>query len=421
MVEAKGNRGWLVTFSGMTINLALGVLYSWSVIKAAIENEISVGTWTWDKASLNDPYAVALLVFSFAMIPAGRMLDKIGPRITSTLGGILVGTGLIVSSLSKSLVTWVIGFGILAGIGIGMSYASATPAAVKWFPPKRTGLIAGLVVSGFGLASAYIAPLATVLLTSFGITKTMLWLGIAIMLVVVLLSQLLVQPPTGNNTAANVVSSTSNATSTKIDYSWREMTRTHAFWFIWLTYFIGAGAGLMVIGSATNMARAAFHDSAWLALTLLAIGNAAGRIIAGVLSDFIGRRTTLCIMLSFQAALIFSMLAIPSESRFLILLVAIFIGFNYGSNLSLFPSLTKDFYGLHNFGLNYGIVFTAWGVGGFVLSRLSQMLVKSTGSLTSSYVISGILLVVAVLLTMMIRSPVKEEKLQRVKAATVQS
>ena len=107
-------------------------------------------------------------------------------------------------------------------------------------------------------------------------------------------------------------------------------------------------------------------------------------------------------MLTFQAALM--LIAIPvvgsdRSSAIILVLLATFIGFNYGTNLSLFPSLTKDNWGLKNFGTNYGIVFTAWGMGGFVMGRLSQMLVASTGGYTSSFLIATGLLIVGAALT----------------------
>ncbi|MBW1806685.1 MAG: OFA family MFS transporter [Deltaproteobacteria bacterium] len=405
MTEQSRNRGWIVTFSGTGINLALGVLYAWSVIKAAIETRIDAGAWTWDKASLNDPYVVALVVFAFMMIPGGRMLDKWGPRITSSVGGLLVGLGFLVASSSSSLWVWILGFGCLAGSGIGLAYAAATPAAIKWFPPRRTGLIAGLVISGFGLAAAYIAPLATHMQRSYGIGSTMLILGLIFLVVVIGLSQLLSNPPEGFKPQETTEQTATKASAAPVDCTWKEMMSTPAFWLIWFVFFIGAGAGLMVIGAANSMAKAAFAETAWLALTVLALGNAAGRIIAGSLSDKIGRKATLVAFMLFQAAIIFSLLAMPKDSATLILLVATLIGFNYGSNLTLFPSITKDFFGLKNFGLNYGIVFTAWGVGGFVLARVSQMLFENTGSLDYSCIMAGSLLVLGALLALMIRPP----------------
>ena len=171
MALGKNNRGWVVTGAGTGINLALGVLYSWSIFKAAIRDSIEAGSpdgFNWSLASLNDPYAVCCLVFAFAMILSGRFQDKIGPRVTALIGGVLVGIGFIWISQTTDYLSWIIGFGVLVGVGIGFGYGSATPPALKWFPPAKTGLIAGLVVSGFGLASVYIAPLSHYLVGGWG-------------------------------------------------------------------------------------------------------------------------------------------------------------------------------------------------------------------------------------------------------------
>jgi len=132
MTAASKNRGWIVTFAGTGINLALGVLYTWSIFKEAIKKSIEAGQpggFDWPLASLNDPYAVCCLVFAFTMILSGKCQDKIGPRVTAFIGGILVGVGLLWISQTTSYVSWVLGFGVLAGIGIGFGYGSATPPA----------------------------------------------------------------------------------------------------------------------------------------------------------------------------------------------------------------------------------------------------------------------------------------------------
>jgi hypothetical protein len=90
----------------------------------------------------------------------------------------------------------------------------------------------------------------------------------------------------------------------------------------------------------------------------------------------------------------------------IIVLLAALIGANYGANLALFPSYTKDLWGLKSFGMNYGVVFTAWGVGGLVLPRLQQTLTASSGgSYKSSFVTAGVLLLVGAALTFLIRPP----------------
>ena len=288
------NHGWTVTMAGMGINLALGILYTWSVISKGIPAE-----WGWNEAQRSLPYSIACLVFSIVMVPAGRLQDRFGPRIVASIGGILVGLGMALASLSTVPLGYIIGFGILAGAGIGFGYASATPPAVKWFPAKKTGLIAGIVVSGFGLASVYAAPLAKGLIARFGLPTTMWVLGAAFTIVVVGLAQALRAP----HKASQVIQGTGLVGELKAqmlqpaarreDYSPGEMLRTPTFYVLWFMYACSAGAGLMIISKLSKMADAhsGIKEGALL-VALLAVGNGAGRILAGSLSDRIGRKAT---------------------------------------------------------------------------------------------------------------------------------
>jgi MFS family permease len=381
------NHGWRVTFAGMGINLALGVLYSWSIISGGMEN----AGWGWTQAEKGRPYALACLVFC---------------------GGILVGIGMLIAGvMGSSQVGWIIGFGVLAGAGIGFGYASATPPAVKWFPAAKTGLIAGLVVSGFGLASVYIAPLASWLISNYGLEKTAIFLGIGFLVVVVGLAQFLKAPPAGYVPAGEPPKI--NNSGKKEDFLPREMLRTWQFYLLWFMYACGAGAGLMVISIAKKLGKASGVGVA--AVTGLAIGNGAGRIIAGILSDKIGRKATMFIFFVMQAIVVV-LLAIAAKrgdmsASTLIVILSALVGANYGSNLSLFPSATKDFYGLKNFGMNYGLVFTAWGVGGYMLSQFAARvydgkIVESwKGSFNFAFYCSAGLLIVAAIMVFLLKPP----------------
>jgi OFA family oxalate/formate antiporter-like MFS transporter len=406
--EPIPNRGWRVMFAGTGINLALGVLYVWSIFKAAIGKEFG-----WQSAQLNDPYALCCLVFAFSMILAGRCQDKLGPRVTASLGGLLVGAGLVLISTTQSYAVWVIGFGVLTGLGLGFGYSSATPPALKWFPPSKTGMVAGLVVGGFGLAPVYLAPTSEHLLGTYGLLKSMRIYGIAFTLIVCGLAQFLVNPPPGYVVAKPAPGS--GAKSAARDMGPFEVLATPTFWVLWAVYFIGSGAGLMVISSVSGMAKKTMGSAAFVAVAVMAIGNAAGRVCAGLLSDRIGRRWTLLLVLLVQALMM--LIAIPitgfdSGPKLGIVLLATFIGFNYGANLSLFPSYAKDLWGLKTFGMNYGILFTAWGVGGFVLSRLQQMLFASTKNFTSSFLTAAVLLLAGAGLTFLLKPRVPISKLK---------
>jgi MFS family permease len=155
-------------------------------------------------------------------------------------------------------------------------------------------------------------------------------------------------------------------------------------------------------------------DAAFIAVAVMAIGNAGGRIGAGTMSDKIGRRWTLCLVLVVQAMLMLTAIPVTASkdtAGVVIVLLAALIGANYGANLALFPSYTKDLWGLKTFGMNYGILFTAWGVGGFVLPRVQQMLYEASkdaegkGNYMSSFVVASVLLLVGTALTFLIRPP----------------
>ena len=392
------NPGWRVVAAGTGINLALGILYAWSIFKSAIEKDFG-----WDPARLNDPYAVCCLVFSFVMILGGRCQDRFGPKWTAMLGGVLVAAGLGISSQSSDYLVWVLGFGVLAGIGIGFGYSAATPPALKWFPASMTGKVAGVVVAGFGLAPLYIAPLTDLLLKKGGVGFATLFYSLFFLISVCGLAMLLKNPEekalgVGKNSPALQVTVQPLGLFVRKD-----------FYLLWMIYFIASGAGLMVISSINGMAKKSMGEMAFLAVVVLALGNASGRVVAGFVSDKIGRKATLLGVTILQA--ICMLLAVPVTETLsfpiLLVLLATAIGFHYGANLCLFPAFAKDLYGLKNFGVNYGILFTAWGAGGFVLSRLQQMLKASSGNFRSSFLVAAAFLVVGALLTLLLDKPKK--------------
>lgn len=404
------NSGWVVTFAALAINLALGILYAWSVIKEAISLSIATGgdnAFAWDISSLNDPYALCVLAFAFSMTPAGKIQDSKGPSFTARIGGVLVGIGFIVASLSTNYYLWLLGFGILGGTGIGFGYSATTPAALKWFSSAKTGMIAGIVVSGFGLAPIYIAPLASVLVSSFGIQTTMLIFGISFIVLIGGLSLLLQNPPSGFIPVENADKMSNHkkiAENSNEDFGPSVMLKTLRFYVMWIIFFIGAGAGLMVISNISGYAKASLGKSAFIAVAIMAVGNALGRVVAGIVSDRIAKSTTLFTVLLMQSILMFlsALLLTESSSAILIVLFATLIGFFYGANLSLFPSFTKGFWGIKNFGLNYGIMMSAWGLGGLVFSRLSQMLFANTGEHFMSFIIAGSALFFCLFLTIVL-------------------
>ncbi|MEI7813938.1 MAG: OFA family MFS transporter [Coriobacteriia bacterium] len=409
---ARGNaRGWVVAFAGLGINLALGVLYSWSVIAKVLSKSVAEGGWGWSAGQASLPYAVCVGVFAVSMVFAGRAQDRLGPRLVASVGGALCGIGMIIASFgtASNIFPISLGFGVLTGIGIGLGYAAATPAAVKWFPSQRKGLVTGIVVAGFALASVYIAPLTKVLLESYGVPGSFRFLGVMFLIVTVGLAQLLVNPPTNyvpaGSRPAEVVSATDSTRVAADEYDWRQMLRTPQFALLWLMFACSAFAGLMIIGHMAKIAALQMSglDLGFLLVAVLAIGNALGRVVAGIVSDKIGGVRTMLIVFVAQAAMM-GVLAF-SHTVATLVPVAAAVGFCYGANLSLFPSTTAGFFGTKNLGVNYGLVFTAWGVGGVFGSMTAGSIVDSAGSYGVAYAIAAGLCVLAAGLTFATKPP----------------
>jgi MFS family permease len=392
-------RGWIVVLAGTGLNLALGILYAWSVFSKQLVETADKGGFGWTKTQATLPYTLAIACFALMMVPAGRLQDKLGPRIVASAGGVLTGVGLIVASFASPAAVWpaVLGFGILAGAGFGLGYSAANPAAVKWFPPEKKGLITGIVVGGFGVAPVYIAPLSKYLLGEYGIPGAFRILGVAFLVVATAFAQLINNP---EKPAASLKPKVAGA-APAVDATWRQMVKSPMFYMLWVQYVCAATAGLMIIG---HMAKIVAVQSGgaikvgFVFVALLAIFNASGRIIAGVISDKIGRVVTLGIVCIMQASAMFFFPSFNSIGGFIV--GSAIVGFSYGACLSIFPAATADNWGTKNMGANYGILFTGWGVGGVLGPLLAGKIADATGSYTGAYNIAGLLVMAAFVLAM---------------------
>ena len=395
-------KGWLVAVSGAGIGLVLGILYVWSVIVSGIPS-----AWGWSNADKALPYSIMAIMFSFMMVPAGQMQDRFGPRLGVMLGGFLAGLGCIIAGLSGQSVTgYLVGFGLFSGAGVGLGYAALTPAAIKWFPPDKTGLVAGIVVAGTGLAPVPLAPLTAWLLhvcseenaqgvLELGVSNTMIALGLTIWGVIGMFSWFIKNPPQSfspafGNTGVIYLPAT--------DYGGKAMLMTRHFWLLFFMYFSGASAGLLFIGVAAEFGKQALGSFAFLVVVVLSVGNTLGRIIVGYISDRIGRELTLFVEFSLQASVITFLYYLSTSATpkvFLILTVLFLIGMNYGANLTLFPALCRQYFGLRNFGLNYGWLFTAFGTAGLVMPLVNGLIVDTTGQQKLTYPLIVILLILS--------------------------
>jgi OFA family oxalate/formate antiporter-like MFS transporter len=352
-------------------------------------------------------------IFALVMIPGGRIQDKYGPKLGATLGGLFLAGGCILAGVMKSYTGLIMGFGVCGGIGMGLGYAAATPAAVKWFGLHQRGLIVGLVVGGYGGAAIYISPLADFLMTRFGLSGSFIGLGLLFALVVIVAGQLLAWPPAGYVPPTLPLSREPKATMTSVDWSAGDMVRTWQFYGLVLLFIGSAQSGLLVIANATPMLNrtaatlAFFAANAWLLASFGGLVNAAGRIGTGLYSDKIGRGNAYLVNGSISAVCLLLTPSIMQSGTVLLLFLVVGVAYwQYGGGLSLMPAFTADFFGSKNLGFNYGLVFLGWGIA-FFMPQFAGYLNDLTGHLDYAFYLSAGLLLAAVIVSRFLSRPLK--------------
>jgi OFA family oxalate/formate antiporter-like MFS transporter len=377
------NKGIIALLAGFMINMSFGVLYSWSIFSLNLTEVLN-----WSKTSASLPYMTAIFVFAIVMTPAGKLQDRFGGRKIAAIGGILTGIGFILSSVFTSVFGICMSFGVLAGSGIGIGYASVTPSVMKWFPDEKKGLITGVVISGFGLSTIYMAPLTNWMINSFGLFASFRILGLAFIIIVTVLSQFLFDKGNNENKESAVVHASS------VDVKWNDMIKTKEFIMMWVMLASGSLGGLMIIGHLSKIAAIQLGSNVgFILVAFTAIANATGRPLSGILSDKIGRTKTM-IILALTQGIIFLFFG-KLNSFAALMFGASVVTFTYGGNFSVYPSAISDRYGKKNFGLNYGMLFTSWGIGGVTGPLLGGKVVDIFGSYSAAYIIAASLSIFA--------------------------
>ena len=395
------SRWWRVA-GGLMMNLALGSLYAWSVFVAPLEKEFG-----WKRADTSMVFTYAVVVFAMSFIVAGRLQDRYGPFWVSITGGLLVSIGFFLCAYTSSLNYLYICFGVLGGIGNGFGYATPIPVMAKWFPDRR-GLAVGLAVAGYGGGSAIFGPLSNLyLIPNFGWRSTFMILGGIFLVMTMIGSFLLKNPPAGYKPPGWTPAPAAKAAATTYDFSPGEVLQTPAFWFMLVAYALGTSAGLMVISQLVPFARSqGIPSTALQTMTLLvgAIGNASGRIFSGWLSDTLGRLNTLRLMIAISAVAMPILYAVGSNVTLLYVMVFV-VYYCYGTQLSVNASTTSDFWGTKNAGINYGLLFTAWGAAGIIGPRIGGKFFDKYHNYEYAFYTAAVLAAIALLCELAARRP----------------
>jgi MFS transporter, OFA family, oxalate/formate antiporter len=395
------SRWWRVV-GGLSMNLALGTLYAWSAFVPPLEKQFG-----WKRAETSMVFTIAVMTFALTFVIAGRIQDKIGPLYCSLAGGILVSLGFFLCSYTTSLTWLYVCFGVIGGLGNGFGYATPIPVMAKWFPDKR-GLAVGLAVGGYGAGSAIFGPLASLkLIPTYGLPATFQILGGIFLVMTLIGAVLLKNPPAGYKPSGWTPALASKAAATNYEYSPGEVLRTPTFYLMWVGYALGCSAGLMVVSQLVPFAKSMGLAAAALStMTLVvgAFGNASGRILSGWMSDKLGRINVLRTMIAVSIFAMPALYAAGGDAALLYLAVFV-VYWCYGTQLSVNGVATADFWGTKNAGINYGMLFTAWGVAGIIGPRIGGVLFDKYHNYQAAFYSAAGLAAVALICELLAKRP----------------
>ncbi|WAM33066.1 L-lactate MFS transporter [Caldicellulosiruptor morganii] len=378
---------------GVLMNICLGSVYSWSVFRKPLEEALDLSA---TQSGL--PYMFFLVFYALLMPITGRYIDRYGPRVVAMVGGTLVGIGWLFAGFSDNLPMITIGYGVIAGSGVGIAYGVPIAVSTRWFEDKK-GLAVGLTVLGFGMSPIVTAPIARRLITHFGPFVTFRVLGVIFFIVIILLALFFRFPNRKEKEPNEKISEEINGSIQNFTPS--EMLKSSTFWYLWLCFVIGTFSGLMAIGISSPVAQEIVKltpEMAALSVSIFAIFNGLGRPLFGFLTDKISPRYAALINFAVIFFSSLGMLFVKEGSKLLFIMAFCMLWLSLGGWLSIAPTATAKFFGLLHYSKNYGLLFTGYGVGAILGNLISGSVRDISGSYMFNFYITSILSIIGIII-----------------------
>ena len=400
------SKRWFILIASCAINLCIGSVYAWSVFSIPMAARFTGFTGTeFTSADLAIVFTVANSVGPITLISGGFINDKLGPKWVVFAGGLLFGAGMILSGMTTALWQLIVTYGLICGLSVGLVYGCTISNSVKFFPDKR-GLIGGITTASYGISSVLIPPIANAIIDSGGVETAFLVLGIAFAVIVCAGAFLIEKCPEGFVPTGFKPAASAGKTGKSIDKSWKQMLSDPIFYVMILMLTCGAVFGLMTISQASPIAQNMIGMSvgaATTAVSVLALFNAAGRVLAGWISDKIGRINTLLIMLVLAVGGLALLYFAGTGAVAMFYIGVSVVGLCFGAFMGVFPGFTADQFGQKNNSVNYGIMFIGFAIAGYLGPTIMGSVYRSTGAYQPAFLIAMALAAVGIILSFLYR------------------
>jgi len=396
MNNTNKNNRYLILVMGALVQFCFGIAYVWSVFQPYAKERFSL-----DTSAANLPFGILLGVFAIGNLTGGYLQKKLNVTLIILAGSVVMFLGLMATAYVPVESPWLLNitFGCIAGFGCGCSYNTLLATMQKWFPDKR-GMVTGIIICAAGTFGLIMNPIANYFLESYDF-KTAMTVVAVILLFICFSCGWAIKAPAPDYMADY---RPLNIPTTNKQYNIKDMLRTKQYYIIAITFMLAVPAYFLInpMLMSLGVERGLSTGVALIGVMIVSVMNTTGRLLMPWISDFIGRKVVLLFLFLFNMVTI-SLLTFSSGALFLILVSC--TALSYGGFMGMYPTISADYFGSKNAGMNYGVVMLGYALSSISCPYLVKLVDKTPMGTSLSFVIAAIASIIGFLLLLRLKKP----------------